>query len=477
VAGAVAARAGRETAARAERGAGGGRPGRGPSAFSQPTRRLALEAAVIAALIAAGAALVYHYGVHHVHNPRPLGGANVDVSRSPGEQTQTAIAVSPTDPRLLVEAANDDVVSISHDGGRTWAGSNGPDTRIGACPHRTPRVAVDAAGREYLAFLAGKLCDDDLTSYVVVAERDGPAGRWRLVRVTRPAWSYGYDDGPALAVGGDGTVYVAFERSYSEHRTTTVVSRSDDHGRTWARPVVVSSELVQPHLASVAVRGHDVYVAGIDVQVGVWVARSRDGGRSFSPVRRAARLVQNPASGCAVTGTSPVPREQTRCIGPDPTVVLRGGEVDVVYADGGANGAGDVFVTGLDRALRPRFHVRVNPDDGGHASRQFLPVAAADATTGMLWACWYDTRYGDSGHAWFTCSWSTTGRTWSAPVRAASAASDPSALYGDAARSGLYAGLAASGGVAHPVWIDSRRPRLLEEVFTAALRPQAPAQR
>lgn len=489
-----AVRAARATAGTADRRARGGRlrgaaggpggspagrrrPGRrrfrpSPSAFSQPGRRLAVEAAVIGALIALGGLLVYHFGVLHIHNRRPLGGRNVDVTPSPGGQTQAAVAVDPRDPNVLVVAANDDAVYVSRDGGRRWTHTSGPDTAIGACPHRAPRVAIDGAGREYLAFLAGRLCDDELTTYVVVGERDSPGAPWRLVRVARPLWSYGYDDGPTLAVDPrSGAVYVAFQRSFSEHRSSTVVSRSDDHGATWSPPVEVSRTLVRPHLASIAVGGGGaVYVAGIDARYGVWIARSRDGGRSFGIPRRAAQLVQNPAPSCSLAGTSPVPREQQRCIGPDPSVLVHAGQVAVLYGDGGANGAGDVFVSLLDPDLRVRYQGQVNPPDTGGASRQFMPVAAVDPDTGVLWACWYDTTFDPSRqHAWFTCSASRNGRTWSAPERAAAVSSDAGALLGDGVRYGLYAAVAAAGGVAHPVWIDTRRPDLLEDVFTAKL--------
>ncbi len=62
-------------------------------------------------------------------------------------------------------------------------------------------------------------------------------------------------------------------------------------------------------------------------------------------------------------------------------------------------------------------------------------------------------------------------------MRAASVASDPGALLGDAGTYGLYPGLAAAGGTAHPVWIDTRRPNLLEEAFTAAIPEQAALRR
>lgn len=425
--------------------------------------------------------LIYHFTVHVIRNPRPLGGANVDVSQALGIQTQAAIAVDPRDPRTLLAASNDGSletlrVYTSHDGGATWAWRAGPAVPGGSCAHGEPHVAFDAAGRQYLAFLAGTFCGDELTPYLVVAERDPGATRWHLVRVVPKAWEYGFDDGPALAVDQrSGAVYVAFERSFSARRETTVVSRSVDHGRTWSTPVEVSSRLVRPHLAAVAVGGDGtVYVAGIDVALGVWVARSTDGGRTFEAPRQAARLVQNPAGGCALAAYSPVPREQRTCIGPDPALAVRSRDVAVVYGDGGANGAGDVFATMLDRRLRPLHHGLVNPPDGHAKDQQFMPVAAADPSTGTLWACWYDTTFDPNAHrAWFTCSASRDGRRWAPPVRAASVPSSNDTLMIDSSTNGFYPALVADRGVAHPVWIDGRRWQLSEELFTAAIPQRA----
>ncbi|MGH3050578.1 MAG: hypothetical protein ACRDLK_10495, partial [Gaiellaceae bacterium] len=443
-------------------------PSKGPSAFSQPGGRLAREAGVILGIVGLAALVVWIvWGRHPVHNPRPLGGRNVDITRESGIESQSATAVDPRNPSLVLEAPNDDAVYVSRDGGRTWTKTNGPEGAIQGCTHQDPRVAIDGAGREYLTFLSSSsLCDDNLTPYAVVAERGSATAPWHVSRVAPALWHFGFDDGPTVAVDTrTGVVYAAFERSLSVDRATTVVSRSIDQGRTWSEPVAVSQALDRPHLVSLAVAANgDLYAAGIDAKLGVWVARSTDGGRTFSAPRSAARLAENPAGGCSLAARSPVPHEQERCIGPDPTVLVHGQRVAVVYSD-----VGDVFVTLLDRRLDRRYHGRINPPDGSKPSDQFMAAAAVDASTGTLWACWYDSRYGGSNNAWYTCSASRDGRRWADPLRASSVPSPPGWLYGDAASNGFRPGLAAGGGTAHPTWIDSRREAMLEDVYTAEI--------
>jgi hypothetical protein len=478
-AGAVEARGVRATAGTAEPSGGGGR--RRLSVLSERVPRLVVEAVVVFGGLALAAGLIYQFTVHHIHNPRPLGGVNVDVSRALGVQTEATIAADPRNPRVLLAASNDDQLETlriysSSDGGARWTWRPGPAAPGGSCAYGNPRVAIDGAGREYVAFLVGSFCGDDLTPYLVVGERDAPSGRWHLARVTPYAWKYGFDDGPALATDPrTGTVYVAFERGLAEHRASMVLSRSSDHGRTWSAPVEVSKALDGPHLASIAVaEDGDVYLAGIDGNFGVWVTRSSDGGRSFVRPRSVARLAHNPAPWCARAGYTPIAQEARVCIGPDPTLLLRPRNIAIVWGDGGANGAGDVFAALLDRSLRPLARVQVNPPDGTSATQQILPVAAVDASTGVLWACWYDTTFDPHAHrTWFTCSASRNGRVWTAPERAASEPTDTDSLLVHARHNGFYPALAAAGGEAHPLWIDGRRYSLEDELFTAAIHERA----
>ena len=129
----------------------------------------------------------------------------------------------------------------------------------------------------------------------------------------------------------------------------------------------------------------------------------------------------------------------------------------VVYGDVGANQTPDVYAVTLDRALKPVSRAQVNPVEK-KKTQQFLPAAALDPTTGVLWACWYDTTFDPNAHrAWFTCSASHDGRTWSAPLRASSEPTSPNILYGTLGGIGPLCG--GRGPAGRRPCVLGRRPR------------------
>ena len=432
-----------------------------------------IELVAIPVLVVLVAFLVYHVVVRTIRNPRPLGGANVLVTRGANQGSQLSFAVDPGRPGVLFGTTDSLIVRSSRDGGTTWERSAGPH---GVCGFGWPRVLVAPGGREVLGFLAAKPCGDRLRPYLVVSSRSGPAAPWSpAVRVAPATWKWGFDDAPSLAVDPrSGRLYAAWSRNLDAKRTTVVTSASDDGGRTWSAPRPISAALEYPHRASVAV-GRDgvVYAAGIDVRYGIWVARSADGGRTFGAPRRAAPLLANPARYCGLTGYTPLPNELRTCAGPDPTLLVDGDRVLVVYDDVGRNGTQDVLVTVLDSRLRPLFRTRVSPPDRGK-TEQYLPAAGVDADTGTIWACWYDTTFDPHAHrSWFTCSASRTGRTWTPPERAAAAPSLTEDVQFTAFETGLYPSVAAADGVAHVFWADTHVIESGVDAYTAALPERA----
>jgi hypothetical protein len=428
---------------------------------------------VIVLLIALAAFLVYHFTVHTIRNTRPLGGTNVNVTHGRSAESEASFAIDPAQPEVFFGASNQLTTYRSTNSGGTWRNAGGPVVRAPACVRGEPRSAAYKR-REYLAFLVSPTCGDQLTPYLVVTSRLAGSRSWEPVtRVAAPKWPYGYDDAPSLALDQrSGRIYLAWTRSLSERASATVLSRSDDGGRTWSPPVVVAPASAAPHLATIAVGpSGDVYAAGIDARHGIWIARSTDRGSTFGAMQTAAPLLANPSSNCAgQINYSPLPTEETSCIGPNPTVLATKAGVVVVYDDVGPNRTPDVLVVALDRELRPRFHAQVNPPDKGK-TQQFFPAAAVDAGTGVLWACWYDTTFDPNAHrAWFTCSASRNGRVWTSPERAAAEPVHVSDLYTDLqASTGFSPAVVADRGVAHPFWIGVNRTDFTQNIYTAAL--------
>lgn len=459
----------------------------------RPARRrpLALEAAVVLFATAVAGGAVYLFGISSIESPWRVAGDRVqNISQARGAQTEVAIATSPLDVRVLFGASNDTIertirVYSSADGGRSWSSKLGPYLGLDACARGEPAVAVTGDGREYVAFVVSSFCTkEDLWPYLVVATRASAHAPWTVQRVVGRSRRDLFDAKPAIAAAPDGRIYVAWSRLLKPTYATTVVSSSDDHGRHWSKPRIVSPKLVQPHLASATVEpGGTLYVAGVDARFGVWVARSGDRGRHFSLGRAGAlRFDQwNDPATCSIAQKYPTPFEAIRCLGPNPTVTATGGRVHVTYSARSTNGTYDVFIVVLDPSLRVLWRGRVGPEKG--MSDQFWPVSAVDPGTRTLWACYYDTS-GDRSReqAWFSCAVSQDGRRWSSPVRVARASANQEVLwedariyeFGDMVGYGGYTGLAVSGGNAHPIWIDTRGEEgAQQEIFGARLKETA----
>ncbi|HLY94563.1 MAG TPA: sialidase family protein [Gaiellaceae bacterium] len=440
---------------------------------------LAREALIVVAVTAIGASLVYHFFVRTIHNGRPLAGRNVAVALGEGTQSEPAFAVDPARPRIIFGAlgASGELVGNpgsfgvfgSTDGGATWRKSPSPAIPGKGCFFAAPRTAIDKSGREFLAFMAGP-CAETLTPHLVIASRASSTAPWGPVtRIVPRVGRWGFDDGPALALDEHtGRVYLTWVRALDRSRIALVVSASNDHGRTWTAPVEVSRSLVDPHLPSIAVGANgDVYLAGIDGSRGLWVTRSTDGAKSFAAPHSVARLFNDPARDqCALSNDGPLPFELTSCIGPNPTLLVRGKRVYVIYDDIGPNRTQDVFSVGLDSKLKIMFRAQVNPPDTGK-TEQFFPAAAIDAQSGVVSACWYDTTFDPNKHrSWFTCSTSPNGLDWGLPLRAAAEPTMTVDLYGTLP---ISASLVAADGQTRAFWPDGRNYRRGMNVYTAPL--------
>jgi hypothetical protein len=399
-------------------------------------------------------------------------GSNVDVSNEPGAQSEVSVAVDHHRPDVLVAGSNGDFVAQvywSADRGKTWKRAPAPHPP-GLCNFGDPSLAIDGTGRQYYAFLAGECSessgDESETDDVYVATRAGPDDDWAVTKA--PVFSGpGGDDKPEVAVDEAGRgVYVVATR------LGDVLLRRLVDGRPVGSQTAVNSSLAGFSFASVVAGARTVVVAWTDPDAFVIrIARSVDGGRSFLPQAIAVHLRH--AFGCPRPIGLAIPGQPRRCVLPLPHLTFARGRFLLGFDDGMRRHGRDVYVTGFDRLLHRVLPLRrVNQPDGAGASDQFLPAFAADPESGHLWACYYDTREDPARRLTrYVCTVSSDrGARWRKQFAVANARSDESGPLADPFEYGEYTGLAIAGGVAHPVWTDSRRLGTEgEEIYTAAV--------
>ena len=424
----------------------------------------------------------------------------VDVSKLPGTQSETTITIDPTNPAVLLAGSNNHrtlqvAVYGSTDGGAHWTGTRlpfPPDGDLSA----DPVVAIDRSGRQYFGYVSVvQTGEETVRSGLYVATRAGPEAPWSLPAGPVENYPGGLDDKPALAVDDSSAsphlnrVYAAWSRIVAAAGSefgAVYLAHSDDAGATWSAPVAVSDSLLtfDTYPTIDVARNGSVYVGfWNEFGLGVYLDVSRDGGESFG-----RDVIVDPIRGqsnCFSAGIS-IPAQPVNCVRPNPVVSVDNsagsfaGRVYVTYGDTGMREKQqDVFVAAFSPALHVLFRRhRINPSDGTARSDQFWPASTIDPSTGILWACFYDTR-GDPRRkrVWFSCSRTRDGgEHWAAPVRAATVPSNERARGADSTHGtfkreyGDYQGLAVAGGVAHPIWTDTRRLRSLrEEVYTTTL--------
>jgi len=422
---------------------------------------------------------------------------NVDVSNVPGAQSETAIAIDPTNDRTLLAGSNSFSEGTmraygSTDGGATWQTTTvfPPPARSGATCAADPGVAIDRRGRQYFSFVRSSPCQIGHPR-LYVASRDGPGAPWGAPVLVAPLHGARFDDKPAITVDRSpasphvNRVYAAWTRVSHDGAFSILVSSSDDGGKTWSQPVRANRTGEQLSYVTLATsRKGTLYVAWHDISAfHVNVSMSTDGGKSFGGEHQvvAFAIVTIPACAAGIV----IPAQKLTCVEPNPILSVDtssgryAGRVYVTYTLTDFQGDKGIAVSVFDSRLRPiagyaldRKALLIAPAPPSVNADQFWPASAVDPSNGTLWACFYDTR-GDPKRtsAYFSCTYSTDGGVrWAAPFHAASAPSDETQPGADPREYGDYEGLAVANGVAHPIWTDSRDlAAKAEEIYTAAV--------
>jgi len=437
----------------------------------------------------------------------------VNVSNMPGSQAEVAIAADPANPNVLFAASNSIDLRTpsllgnlmrtysSADGGATWSTGLGPAATpyrgVKRCDSGDPAPAIDASGRQYIAFLAarcvtlesiltGRNKEFDIARLEVSTCPDA-ASLWQVNQVF-PFRSARFDDKPAIAIDRSpasphaGRIYVAWTRITPGRRRgdlflLIVVSHSDDHGVTWTKPVVVpDARKGETTFAGLSVdSAGTVFVSWADTDHGVLLDRSVDGGETFG--RDVSFKLPLFASPCDEPGSFSVPAQAQRCLTPTPMVVVdsRPGVPErlyVTYSKPDWTGhAQDVAVRVFDANLVPvGVEHTVHPPD--FARDEFMSASALD-DRGRLWVCYYDTALDRTRQtARYTCTASADGGvSFATPRAVATVASNETKRPALDFQYGDYQGLVVAGGTAHPIWTDGRDlgAGAGEEIYTSTL--------
>ena len=425
-------------------------------------------------------------------------GANVDMSNEATPQSETTIAINPTNPSQIVGGSNE-IFCLPMRG--YFSGRDGASGSWGAVdlplpaplsPNgqefgSDPGVAWDALGNVFYSYIVvfWNPHFHNVTGSEMAVARSSDAGHtWTATFFNLNAGNGKFNDKPMITVDTNrsspnfNTVYVAWDNASQRNGKSSandviLVSSSTDHGVTFSNPVPASRTS-----GPSAVIGADPFVAPDGTLYVAWqdamnpairVASSTDGGQSFG----ATHLIANTLAVFQVL--PPAQASRGALIYPACAAAPTGSRLYCSWSDATvSDGMRAFFSRSNDGGTTWSAAVRVN--EPGVLSDQFNQWLAVDPTTGAVVLSWNDSRrdstrkstdifVADStnGGASFTAQRVTT-----SPTDETCCGADLGNQYGD------YEFIAARNGEVHPVWTDRRASiaavqGLDEEVFTATI--------
>jgi BNR repeat-like domain len=399
---------------------------------------------------------------------QPAPGAHVVTITPPGQTgSEPAIAVNPNNPNQVVGMGGG-WAAHSIDGGRTFTAvqPHVGSSRSGG----DPSIAFDDKGNVFLSFLwiqknglpsywghgpgangifvrrsadGGKTWDKDATALI---EWKGNEPDVKLEDMPR-IWADTQPKSPHR-----GNLYNAWIEWQIE-QSIVLFSRSTDAGRTWSKPMRISTRAGWPRDDNGSVVGIIGTVAPDGTQYVVWneglnvtLAISRDGGKTFEPSRPIFD-VGPPYFG----GAGGIPGVSRAMGFPQIGVDGQRGTLYVTWSDF-RNGDVDVFISrSADRGRTWTPPMRVNDDPVHSGADQFLQWMAVDPTDGAVYVQFYDRR-GDPANrkTLVTLARSTDGgKTFTNYAWSDQPFTGENAFLGD------YEWLAAYGGRVYGIWAEA----------------------
>jgi hypothetical protein len=438
-------------------------------------------------------------------------GANVDMSNECGPQSETFMAINPSQPKTLAGGSNE-IFRLqmrgyfSTDAGSTWGGvdlplpsAKGNGTVFGS----DPSLAFDTSGDVFYSYINVYFGHSigtgvNATSLGVSRSTDGGRTYTQFTEFSVSGGSDHFNDKPMIAVDTNLTspfrdsVYVAWDAATGGSSGGGIrFARSTDHGVTFTVTRVDNPSGPGRAVAAQPFVGPngEVYVAWNDYAANtIAFNRSLDGGVTWAqPVVIASKIIPFDIA---------IPAES-----------FRGA---LVYPSCGADRSsgvhrGRLYCSWMDLnpARNTDIKMSFSDDDGSTWSPTVAPTdplsgvdrfnhwLAVDPVTGDVNVSFYDTRNDTTGSRFMTDIYFSQSRTgaasWLSNVRVSDVSSNehdcngvfPCVAIDYGNQTGDYAGLASFGGVSYPIWTDSRnqlRPLpgcrtglAMEEVFTAAV--------
>ena len=379
----------------------------------------------------------------------------------PGDFTEPSIAVNPGNPQQLVGAFQVNAsVAYSQNGGQSWTPAEGTapaDYKVSG----DVSVTYDNQGRAFLCYIAfDKLGTENYwahgaTRNGIFVRRSLDGGKtWEkdasvvIVHPTEPGIPF--EDKPYIVADAThskyaGNLYIGWTEFLLD-KSIMLFARSTDGGRTWSKPLEISTREGLPRDDNGAVEGFTgavasdgtLYVVWCDIS-GIVLAVSKDGGRSFSRSRTIVKTGPSYFDPTSVGRGNGFPQ-----VGIDPG----NGRLFVTWADF-TNGDLDVFsATSRDRGKHWSAPVRVNSDALHNGRDQFFQWLAVDPVDGSANVIFCDRRADPDNRSYYvTLARSTDGGKTFQNYVWSTQPSDPKDIF-----MGDYMGIAAYGGKVWGIW-------------------------
>jgi BNR/Asp-box repeat len=402
--------------------------------------------------------------------PLPPGAHVVKLTPGAGDFTEPSIAVNARDPRQLVGAFQVHAsVAYSRDAGQTWTLAEGtapPDYKVSG----DVSVAYDNQGHAFLCYIAfDKLGTENYwahnaTRNGIFVRRSLDGGQtWEkdassvIANPTQPGVPF--EDKPYIVADAThskyaGNLYIGWTE-FSLDKSIMLFSRSTDGGKTWSKPIEISTRQGLPRDDNGAVEGFTgavandgtLYVVWCDIS-GIILAVSKDGGRTFARSRTIVKTGPSYFDPSSVGRGNGFPQ-----IGINP----RNSQLFVTWADF-TNGDIDVFSsTSKDKGKHWTHPARVNNDPLHNGRDQFFQWLAADPVDGSENIIFCDRRADPGNRSYYlTLARSTDGGQSFKNYAWSTQPSDPKDVF-----MGDYMGIAAYGGKVYGIWARTATPEEL----------------